>query len=155
MGERSRVSPHQVPAMLQGMKRGFRPASQRALVAFLAESSSSAALLSDVVPPGEANAYEFQSVDVVEMLEQLQDKFRDQVTALEKEEMGRRHAYETLAQDRGTWQVRDRFGVPTGLSLRFLCFHDMEAITGAANVWSSRGLVKKGLVLTTLLRRSP
>merc|ERR1711871_1931652 len=47
----------------------------------------------------EANAYEFQSHGVVEMLEKLLDKFIDERTTLEKEEMNARHAFEMLMQD--------------------------------------------------------
>merc|ERR1719329_579723 len=47
----------------------------------------------------EANAYEFQSSGVVEMLEKLLDKFIDERTALEKEEMNSKHAYDMLMQD--------------------------------------------------------
>jgi len=47
----------------------------------------------------EANAYEFQSSGVVEMLEKLNDKFIDERTALEKEEMNSKHAYDMLMQD--------------------------------------------------------
>merc|ERR1719401_1439404 len=44
----------------------------------------------------EANAYEFQSSGVVEMLEKLLDKFIDERTVLEKEEMNSKHAYDML-----------------------------------------------------------
>merc|ERR1711865_201304 len=47
----------------------------------------------------EANAYEFQSSGVVEMLEKLLDKFVDERTTLEKEEMNSKHAYDMLMQD--------------------------------------------------------
>merc|ERR1719327_1104280 len=43
----------------------------------------------------EANAYEFQSSGVIEMLE----KFIDERTTLEKEEMNSKHAYDMLMQD--------------------------------------------------------
>merc|ERR1719439_314028 len=46
-----------------------------------------------------ANAYEFQSSGVVEMLEKLLDKFIDERTTLEKEEMNSKHAYDMLMQD--------------------------------------------------------
>merc|ERR1719310_2504996 len=39
----------------------------------------------------EANAYEFQSHGVIEMLEKLLDKFIDERTTLEKEEMNSKH----------------------------------------------------------------
>mmetsp|Transcript_4595 Transcript_4595/g.7443 ORF Transcript_4595/g.7443 Transcript_4595/m.7443 type:complete len:669 (+) Transcript_4595:54-2060(+) len=47
----------------------------------------------------EANAYEFQSSGVIEMLEKLLDKFIDERTSLEKEEMNSKHAYDMLMQD--------------------------------------------------------
>jgi len=47
----------------------------------------------------EANAYEFQSHGVVEMLEKLLDKFIDERTTLEKEEMNSKHAFDMLMQD--------------------------------------------------------
>jgi hypothetical protein len=47
----------------------------------------------------EANAYEFQSSGVIEMLEKLLDKFIDERTTLQKEEMNSKHAYDMLMQD--------------------------------------------------------
>jgi prefoldin subunit 5 len=47
----------------------------------------------------EANAYEFQSHGIIEMLEKLLDKFIDERTTLEKEEMNSKHAYDMLMQD--------------------------------------------------------
>jgi len=47
----------------------------------------------------EANGYEFQSHGVVEMLEKLLDKFIDERTNLQKEEMNSKHAYDMLMQD--------------------------------------------------------
>jgi len=47
----------------------------------------------------EANAYEFQSGGVIEMLEKLLDKFIAERTTLEKEEMNSKHAYDMLMQD--------------------------------------------------------
>merc|ERR1719460_276945 len=47
----------------------------------------------------EANAYEFQSQGVIDMLEKLHDKFEDERTDLEKEESNARHAFEMLVQD--------------------------------------------------------
>jgi hypothetical protein len=47
----------------------------------------------------EANAYEFQSHGIIEMLEKLEDKFIDERTTLEKEEMNSKHAYDMLMQD--------------------------------------------------------
>merc|ERR1712054_355112 len=47
----------------------------------------------------EANAYEFQSSGIIEMLEKLLDKFIDERTTLEKEEMNSKHAFDMLMQD--------------------------------------------------------
>jgi hypothetical protein len=47
----------------------------------------------------EAAGYEFQSHGIVELLEKLLDKFIDEKTTLEKEEMNGKHAYEILMQD--------------------------------------------------------
>jgi len=68
--------------------------ARRMIQAFLAESQDPL----DVTAP-EANAYEFRSQSIVDMLEQLKDKFVQERTEIEKEELNRRHAYEMLAQD--------------------------------------------------------
>ena len=47
----------------------------------------------------EANAYEFQSHGVIERLGKLLDKFIDERTTPEKEEMIARHVFEMLTQD--------------------------------------------------------
>jgi len=47
----------------------------------------------------EAYGYEFQSQGVIEMLEKLLDKFMDERTVLEKEEMNSKHAFDMLIQD--------------------------------------------------------
>ena len=47
----------------------------------------------------EANAYEFQSGGVIEMLEKLLNKFIAERTTLEKEEINFKHAYDMLMQD--------------------------------------------------------
>merc|ERR1719498_1653662 len=62
---------------------------------FLAEQSDEGLAVS----APEANAYEFQSSGGVEMLEKLLDKFIDERTTLEKEEMNSKHAYDMLMQD--------------------------------------------------------
>jgi len=52
---------------------------------------------SEMAPP-EANAYEFQSSSVIDMLQKLQLKFQDQMLALQKAEMSAKHNYEVLLQ---------------------------------------------------------
>merc|ERR550519_2945869 len=47
----------------------------------------------------EANAYEFQSGGVIEMLEKLHNKFEDERYTLEKEEANSKHAHSMLQQD--------------------------------------------------------
>jgi hypothetical protein len=46
----------------------------------------------------EANAYEFASGGIVEMMEQLKDKFADEKASLEREEVGAKHSFENLGQ---------------------------------------------------------
>merc|ERR1719191_2715979 len=50
------------------------------------------------VPP-EANAYEFQSGGIIDMLEKLKDDFRKQLKDCEKAEMNSAHAYNMIKQD--------------------------------------------------------
>merc|ERR1719231_1838273 len=74
--------------------------AKRAIDAFLAqdpEAGEGEGGLAVTAP--EANAYEFQSHGIIEMLEKLLDKFIDERTTLEKEEMNARHAFEMLMQD--------------------------------------------------------
>jgi len=47
----------------------------------------------------EANAYEFQSGGILEVLTKLRDEFSQKKTETEKEEMNSRHAFEMLSQD--------------------------------------------------------
>jgi hypothetical protein len=70
--------------------------AKKIINAFL--STEEDALDSDEAAP-EANAYEFQSHGVIEMLEKLLDKFIDERTTLEKEEMNSKHAFDMLMQD--------------------------------------------------------
>merc|ERR1712146_465437 len=70
--------------------------AKRIINTFLMQEPEDAGL--SVAAP-EANAYEFQSSGVVEMLEKLLDKFVDERTTLEKEEMNSKHAYDMLMQD--------------------------------------------------------
>jgi len=72
--------------------------AKRTIDAFLAQDPEESAEGLAVSAP-EANAYEFQSHGVIEMLEKLLDKFIDERTTLEKEEMNARHAFEMLIQD--------------------------------------------------------
>jgi len=69
--------------------------AKRALTAFMAQDPDAGL---DVSAP-EANAYEFQSQGILDMLADLLKKFVDERTTLEKEETDSRHAYEMLMQD--------------------------------------------------------
>jgi len=69
--------------------------TKRMIAAFLSEENDD----SLAVSAPEANAYEFQSSGVVEMLSKLLDKFIEEQTTLEKEESNSKHAYEMLMQD--------------------------------------------------------
>merc|ERR1719491_819848 len=71
--------------------------AKKAIDAFVQQSGEDVEGLAVSAP--EANAYEFQSSGVVEMLEKLLDKFIDERTVLEKEEMNSKHAYDMLMQD--------------------------------------------------------
>jgi len=73
--------------------------AKRAIDVFLAQEPEEAEAEGLAVSAPEANAYEFQSHGVIEMLEKLLDKFIDERTTLEKEEMNARHAFEMLIQD--------------------------------------------------------
>merc|ERR1719155_241357 len=71
------------------------PEAKRAIDVFLAQDPDE----SLAVSAPEANAYEFQSSGIIEMLQKLLDKFIDERTTLEKEEMNSKHAYDMLMQD--------------------------------------------------------
>jgi DNA repair exonuclease SbcCD ATPase subunit len=70
--------------------------AKKAIDIFLQQADDTEGL---AVSAPEANAYEFQSHGVVEMLEKLLDKFNDERTTLQKEEMNSKHAYDMLMQD--------------------------------------------------------
>merc|ERR1719327_2640886 len=70
------------------------PEAKKAIDIFLQQEPEGLA-----VSAPEANAYEFQSSGVVEMLEKLLDKFIDERATLEKEETTSKHAYDMLMQD--------------------------------------------------------
>jgi hypothetical protein len=69
--------------------------ARRAIDAFLAQDPQSGM---DYVAP-EANAYEFQSSAIVDMLADLLRKFTDERTTLEKEETNSRQQFEMLMSD--------------------------------------------------------
>merc|ERR1719359_2050508 len=69
--------------------------AKRAIDVFLAQDPDEGL----AVEAPEANAYEFQSQGIIDMLQKLLDKFADERTTLEKEESNSRHSYEMLMQD--------------------------------------------------------
>jgi septal ring factor EnvC (AmiA/AmiB activator) len=72
--------------------------AKKVISAFLAQGDELGQDPMSVSAP-QANAYEFQSQGVVDMLEKLGDKFEDERTDLEKTESEARHAYQMLMQD--------------------------------------------------------
>merc|ERR1719265_503015 len=67
--------------------------AKRSIDSFLSQSSG----MDDQAP--EANAYEFQSSGIIDMLKDLHTKFTEERTKLEKEETESRQYYEMLMQD--------------------------------------------------------
>merc|ERR1719498_1839359 len=72
--------------------------ARRTIAAFLATDSEIRQDPLSVSAP-EAAGYEFQSGGVVDMLENLKEKFEDELRDLEKEEMNAEHAYELMSVD--------------------------------------------------------
>ncbi|CAK0888250.1 unnamed protein product, partial [Prorocentrum cordatum] len=74
------------------------PAAKRAIDLFLMQSGQEPSEGLAVSAP-EAAGYEYQSHGIIEMLEKLLDKFIDERTDTEKQEMNAKHAFEILLQD--------------------------------------------------------
>merc|ERR1719181_2537980 len=55
--------------------------------------------MKDMDAAPEANAYEFQSGGIIEMLKKLKDEFRAKLGQCQKEEMNRAHAVNMVQQD--------------------------------------------------------
>merc|ERR1719313_2928029 len=72
--------------------------AKRALDVFLSRNQDEEAALLQVSAP-EANAYEFQSQGIIDMLQKLLDEFVAELTTAEKEESDSVHAYQMLTQD--------------------------------------------------------
>mmetsp|Transcript_85194 Transcript_85194/g.227749 ORF Transcript_85194/g.227749 Transcript_85194/m.227749 type:complete len:683 (-) Transcript_85194:28-2076(-) len=68
--------------------------ARRVLAAFL--QSARAGDIHNQAP--EANAYEFQGGGIIDMLEDLKNKFRSERSDLEKEELNQKHDYEMMVQ---------------------------------------------------------
>jgi len=85
-------------ALLEVSKGKLFPAESRKVInAFLTMGTDDSHALKVSAP--EANAYEFQSQGVVDMLEKLAGKFSDERTALEEEETEAVHSFEMLKAD--------------------------------------------------------
>jgi len=85
------------PALMQ-VKDKIPEHARKIISAFLDQGSELGQDPMSVSAP-QANAYEFQSSGILDMLEKLKDKFEDERTDLEKAESNARHAYEMLIQD--------------------------------------------------------
>jgi len=89
-------------ALLQVQSQKLVPShAKRALAAFLQQADSVRAMSDETnLLPGapEANAYEFQSGGVIEILEKLQAEFGDKKTALDREEMTAQQGFEAINQ---------------------------------------------------------
>jgi len=91
-----------VQSLLQVRSQRMVPSSTKlALTAFLQETQPDVEAMPDdqlFIKAPEANAYEFQSGGVVDMLVKLQDKFKAQKMDLEREELTAQQAFEQIAQ---------------------------------------------------------
>jgi len=95
--DRAQASFAQVSAISQLKSLPLIPNdAKKALDLFFAQVSDPEGL--EVSAP-EAYGYEFQSHGIIDMLSKLHDKFVQERTALEKEEMNSKHAHEMLVQD--------------------------------------------------------
>lgn len=90
----------QAASLIQEMQKNplIEAASHGKFAAFLALAGDGDADHLAVKAP-EANAYEFQSGGVVELLEKLSDKFEQELYTLRKEEKNSAHAHSMLLQD--------------------------------------------------------
>merc|ERR1712194_108653 len=88
--------PQAKASLLQVKSQSLIPdEAKRAIDMFIQESDPEGLAVS----APEAHGYEFQSQGVIDMLEKLLDKFIDERTAAEKEEMNSKHSFEMLMQD--------------------------------------------------------
>jgi uncharacterized coiled-coil DUF342 family protein len=77
----------------------FPEHARRAVLQFLEMNSGTDLGDAEEPSPPEANAYEFQSSGIVDMLKKLQDDFRKKRSECEKEEMNSKHASDMVIQD--------------------------------------------------------
>jgi len=94
------VDTAQATALLQQVSLLVRvpEKARKTIAAFLATDSEIRQDPLSVSAP-EAAGYEFQSGGVVDMLENLKEKFEDELRDLEKDEMNAEHAYELMSVD--------------------------------------------------------
>lgn len=88
----------QAEASFMEIKELMPPRAKKIVDAFLSQDGEDDADHLEVRAP-EANAYEFQSQKVIDMLQKLKDKFKDERTTLQKEESNSKHAYNMLIED--------------------------------------------------------
>jgi len=87
-------------ALLQVNAGSMISQEQRKIInTFLQQDPEDADVEGLAVSAPQANAYEFQSGGIIDMLEKLLDKFDAERDTLEKEETNARHAFEMLVQD--------------------------------------------------------
>jgi predicted nucleic acid-binding Zn-ribbon protein len=88
----------QPAALLQLSESAQLPAKAQAMIqAFMGMMDDASATSGSSAP--EANAYEFQSSGVVDMLKKLKDEFRGQLADCQKEEMNSKHAFDMKIAD--------------------------------------------------------
>jgi len=86
-------------ALVQLTKLPIVPiATKKALSAFLQQAQREEPDAQLFIKAPEANAYEFQSGGIVDMLEKLKDDFATKKSALEEEELNAQHNFELIAQ---------------------------------------------------------
>eukprot|EP00929_Paragymnodinium_shiwhaense_P027424 TRINITY_DN1609_c1_g1_i1.p1 TRINITY_DN1609_c1_g1~~TRINITY_DN1609_c1_g1_i1.p1 ORF type:complete len:698 (+),score=337.39 TRINITY_DN1609_c1_g1_i1:91-2184(+) len=88
-------------ALLQMSESEQLPVNARSMIAafvgLMGDDDGDSGFLSRSAP--EANAYEFQSGGIVEMLKKLRDEFAKKKADIEKEEMNSKHAHDMVVQD--------------------------------------------------------
>jgi len=89
----------QAEALLQVAMLQRVPESAKRTIANFLETDAEVIQDPLSVSAPQANGYEFQSGGVVEMLENLKDKFSDERNQLEKDELNGKHAFEMMAQE--------------------------------------------------------
>jgi len=82
----------QAESLLQLNNKSTLLSTKTALVSFLQQDPS------ETYSAPEANAYEFQSGGVIDMMTSLEDKFKEERSNLQKEELTTKHEFEQLGQ---------------------------------------------------------